>query len=176
MPASSAYQAYVEFTRDIQSALNCFSPIVFDRVGGYHRRAVPHRISFPRGEPVPLRGKHELALNFAHAYRLEPGGSGWSVRSAAYYYTLLTRAGRELFVYHWHPETTPDVAFPHLHIEPRVDLLPAQFAKAHFPTGRTSFEDFLEFAVGAFDVTPLRADWRRVLHRGRARLEAERTW
>lgn len=114
-----------------------------------------------------------------HFYRIvaTDGGRGWEVLTAAYYYSIWDRAGREILAYHWHPDV-PDVAFPHLHISPGAvasDLLARAgastahnglwppLAGAHLPTGFTSLHTFLWLAVAQLGVQPRRAEWREIL-------------
>jgi hypothetical protein len=128
---------------------------------------------------VLLQGDGAIALSVRYYYRIVrvEGRRPWQAETAAYYYTFLDNHGREIIGYHWHP-TTPDVTFPHLHVEPgavRMDILEraglpptsnalrVDITAAHFPTHQVTPEEMVRLAIAQFRVRPRRSDWEAVL-------------
>jgi hypothetical protein len=174
-----------EFKGALQQALSCVTrDVLVVNAGGYAPSAVdrePHMLTFAR-DPVLLGGPAQLVLSANHRYRvLRPGSAGpWRVQTAAYYYRFEDILGRELLALHWHPETVPDVPYPHLHIGRGVvamesliaaglsaqhNALRPEIAGAHIPTSRIALEHVLELAIRHFSVPPLRPDWEAVFSR-----------
>jgi len=118
-----------------------------------------------------LRG---VALAVRVSVRFDPV-AGASI--AGYSYRLLERNGRELLVFHWHPDpTVPAPTFPHLHVSARLtvatprgepDALP--LAKLHLPTGHVSLPAVVRMLIEEFAVRPLTSTWQARL------MEAEAT-
>lgn len=65
--------------------------------------------------------------------------------------------------YHWHPEQTPHVAFPHLHLEAGAGVRREELTRAHLPTGWVSLEAVLRLTITDFGTAPLRDDWQETL-------------
>jgi hypothetical protein len=140
----------------------------------------PYTLTFAR-DPIRLAGAAQLLLSVSHRYRvLRSGTAGpWKVETAAYYYEFEDALGRELLAFHWHPETVPDVPYPHLHIGRGVvamdsliaaglssqhNALRPEIAAAHIPTSRVALEHVLDLAIRHFSVPPLRPDWEAVFN------------
>ncbi len=83
-----------------------------------------------------------------------------------YAYALRHGDGRELLVYHWHPESRSDITFPHLHVKAGTDLRREEFAKAHIPTGWIAFQDVIWLAITEFRAKPKKG-WQTILRRTR---------
>jgi hypothetical protein len=148
------------------------------------------------GNVVPLRtrdGRADLRLGVYHHYTVvhlpndvtdrEP----FKISSSRYMYELLDRDEREIFVYHWHPEGVSTFLQPHMHfsgaspiaLAPGLgDIAPRYLAidKAHFPTGRTPFEDVVALLIREFDVAWRRDDWEEILRDNLAAIQRGRTW
>lgn len=92
----------------------------------------------------------------------------WRIQLAAYAYKLSTVRNEELLAFHWHPEATPPVSFPHLHV--RSDVAPLSH-KTHVPTGHVSLADVVRLLIVEFGVPPLRDDWQAILDAATSRLE-----
>lgn len=178
MSGRTQAEAVHNFLEPVREALSCLVVPAIQVGGGYHASAEPHVMVLSGGEPVRLDGDLRLALTVQHHYRVveaEGDAGPWKVRSAAYIYAVDDREGNELLSYHWHPLTTPDVPFAHLHFrrpaEPYQQLL-----HAHFPTGRVSMERLIRFLIHELQVEPRRDDWPKVIERTNAQFEEWRTW
>ncbi len=98
---------------------------------------------------------------------------------AGYSYRLLERNGRELLVFHWHPDpTVPAPTFPHLHVSARLvvpnpagdpDTLPLD--KLHLPTGHVSLPAVVRMLIEEFAVRPLTPTWQARLTEAEATLQ-----
>jgi len=134
-----------------------------------------------RANTVPLRlnsGESALKLGVFLQYTVShtpgiPRGAAYVVQTFGYRYEVTDPSGRELFVYHWHPEGSSHIREPHLHIlASPFTLLIEEFRqgapelaidKAHFPTGQIVLPDVIRLLIEDLGVKPRNADWRRVL-------------
>src|SRR5439155_9569266 len=94
-----------------------------------------------------LPGESELTINVIMNYKIvEASGKlgPYKVRITAYYYSLEDKDGDEILLYHWHPDNTPNIKFPHLHI------CQTNFKKKHLPTSRIALEQVLRLVVDEF--------------------------
>ena len=183
MPKPAA--AVNDFKGWLRQALSCVTrDVLVVSPGGYAPSAAerePHMLTFAR-DPVLLGGPAQLVLSVNHRYRVLRSGSAgpWRVQTAAYYYRFADILGRELLAFHWHPETVPQVPYPHLHVGRGVvamesliaaglsaqhNALGPEIAAAHIPTSRIALEHVFELAIRHFSVPPLRPDWEAVFDR-----------
>lgn len=146
--------------------------------GGYEPASAPHGLTLG-ADPAPLAGPGGLSVSIRHYYQLVRSdvGADWLAETAAYYYSLADRDGREVLAYHWHP-MTPAVTSPHLHIElgavrrevlERAGLTTAHnalrrdLAGAHLPTHQIGLTEFIRMLITQFGIPPRRRDWERLL-------------
>jgi hypothetical protein len=168
----------------LQVALSCVTPAVLrTSTGGHDDRTKVHALLLNNGDPAPLRARPrhtKIRLGVKAQYRIveDPGPRGpWKVRTAAYEYAIETEDGREVLVYHWHPNANSPVTFPHVHVgstELKTDGVLDH--KDHLPTGRVALQQVIRLAVSDFGAKPLRADWPDVLEQTEAMFQAQRTW
>ena len=114
------------------------------------------------GVPVRLHAQLPIFLSARMFYRLEQHERLWQAGTSAYWYSLHDER-HEIFAYHWHPEQTPNVTFPHLHLEAGAGVQRAELTRAHLPTGGVTLAAFLRMAIRDFGVEPRRNDWQNVL-------------
>lgn len=183
MLARGAAKAVDQYVEPIQRALSCITQAVLDIGGGYapNPEGSPHVLTLSGGPFARLRGGQRIAITVVQSYRVgqedDEKRSSWRVHTASYAYGLhRLEDERQVLAYHWHPDDTPDVPFPHLHIGSGAGDLRARFSKYHLPTGRVTVEDVVLLAVREFGVEPLRRDWERVLRESRRTFEQRRTW
>ncbi|CAN5660458.1 hypothetical protein BH24CHL1_BH24CHL1_10600 [soil metagenome] len=145
-------------------------------------------VAFQHGQAVPLRRsgrRSPLFFEVAQGYRVfrepEPDDVPQYGLSVTYYeYRIMADDGREMIVFHWHPGRG-GVNWPHLHVRSlmidssRHDL-GRRFSTLHLPTSRVSIEQVVEALITQFDVTPLRADWQRILDAGQSAFKESRKW
>lgn len=102
----------------------------------------------------------------------------YRVTTRAYNYTLAEDSGgdegQEIMAFQW--DANDGLPFPHMHLSFATGALRAEFQHAHIPTGRVAVEDFLEFIIRDFGVTPLRESWRNDLQRSRDSFRQYKTW
>jgi hypothetical protein len=147
------------YVSPLQRVVSCFTAAVLTVKGGYFPSPAPHVLTFGElGDPVVLSGHPRLALSVVQDYRIvrdDQERGAWRVTTAGYVYELDDADGRRILGYHWHPETTADKPFPHLHVHTgtRTD---AQMVseRIHLPTGRIALEDVLRLSVREFGVRP----------------------
>jgi hypothetical protein len=172
MAGRTPFKAYQNYQKRLQAALNC---IVVERltVPGVS----PHEIDFPytvtlhRGHPVNLRGPHRLSLVVSQSFRIveaEGDRGPYRVQTISYFYEVATRAGDEVLVYHWTPETEEGRNYGHLHVGrsciAEASPLPHdRFHRLHIPTGRVSLESILRFLIEDLEVPSRKENWRDVL-------------
>ncbi len=126
---------------------------------------------------VPLgRRPQQLALTLTQRYYVIADGDRhgpWRVHVIEYIYYLFTMRGEAVLAYHYHPDTTPEVMYPHLHVPSQVAPLTD---RAHIPTGRVSLEAVIRFAISQCGVQPFRTDWRAILDANERAFLENRTW
>lgn len=158
-------EAVRTYLAPLQRALSCLSDAVA-RVGGYHPREDPQTLIVNNGQPVPLgRSPSPVFLRMRHTYRIvrTPIGDQWIVRPLSYIYSVRDESDREVFAYHWHPDESPDVVFPHLHMGFGVLFRGEGLWRKHMPTGHQTLMTVLRLTIRDFGVQPTRADWSDVL-------------
>ncbi len=172
---SEAVQNYLE---PLQRAISCVTNSVLNVRGGYHPSADPHPLALAGGAPVSLSSNPAISMSVLQNYRIleyEGPGGPWKVSIVSYYYSLEDTERREI-LYHWHPQGTSTVTFPHVHVRAGGHLGSTRIDEAHFPTGRVALEDVLRLAIREFGVNPRRTDWAEVLDTTQAAYEDWRTW
>jgi hypothetical protein len=101
----------------------------------------------------------------------------FKVRTRSYIYSLEDEAHAEILAFHWHPDTTLEITFPHLHIcQGAGERIRQEIRDIHFPTGRIAFEEFGELLLKEFNVVPERRDADVILRHNLKRFKAHRTW
>ena len=97
-------------------------------------------------------------------------------KSPSYLTITLWKTPKGEILYHWHPQGTSTVNFPHVHLRPGGQLGGTRINEAHFPTGLVALEEVLRLAIREFGVRPRRPDWAEVLDSTQAAYEDWRTW
>lgn len=87
-----------------------------------------------------------------------------------YAYRLCEPGGREILVYHWHPEGLSSVTRPHIHLSSRIRPIPLDpvglmlpLANHHIPTGQIALADVVRYLIAEAGVEPRRPDWAEIL-------------
>lgn len=164
MAERSPALAVQRFVEPLQLALSCVTNAVLVHSGRYQPGEA--RFLHLTGSPAPLDSANRLAFALRLQYRLATDTEThhrWNVILAAYEYRLLDSNGRELFAYHWHPESRSPITFPHLHLSRGGEAILLNVEQAHFPTGMVSLPEVLRRFIRDFAVGPQRDDWDHVL-------------
>lgn len=87
-----------------------------------------------------------------------------------YSFRLVERTGREILVFHWHPEGPSPVTYPHIHLSGRIRPIPLEpvgsmlpLADHHIPTGPVPLADVVRYLITEAGVEPRRPDGADVL-------------
>lgn len=87
-----------------------------------------------------------------------------------YAYRLCESGGREILVFHWHPESVSTVKHPHVHLSSRIRPIPLEpvgltlpLAEHHIPTGPVALADVVRYLIAEAGVEPRRPDWTDIL-------------
>lgn len=171
MAGRTPSEAIRAFTSPIQAALTCFADGRVS-VDQYTTGAVGV-LTFNRSADVLLNGPGKVTLSVAMRYRIVDNVGAatkkWKVSTVGWIYTLKDGGGALIADYHWHPEITPDIAFPHLHA-------PDDASRRHLPTGRVLIEDVLSLAVESGAQARDPAKWERVRELNVANFAKGATW
>lgn len=133
-------------------------------------------------DPVQLRCRsgERIAFSASQNFRIiqAKGSLGpWRVSTAAYYYSIETVEGQEILQYHWHPEDTGGIDYPHLHLGAAAGKLRADLASAHVRTSRVSLEYVLEMLIEDFGVRARgQSEWRSRLRKAHRKFREARSW
>jgi hypothetical protein len=96
------------------------------------------------------------------------------VSTAGWIYDLADADDTPIVAFHWHPQGSGRVTYPHIHAYSVHEL--EELHKLHPPTGRISIESVVRFLIEDLDVVPRRADWRAILERNEDLFRERRTW
>lgn len=154
--------ATADIRRAVGRAIACVAEAYLGVLPGIRPNSVA--LSLNRGASVPLRADTPLRLFVEVRYTAVQVDRRWAPRITAYYYALEDER-YEILAYHWHPEQTPNVTFPHLHLEAGSGVRRQELTRAHLPTGHVPLPAFLRMAITDFGVEPRREDWQDVLAR-----------
>lgn len=173
-------EAVKNFADSMQKSASCVTKSVLRlSKNPYDESKKLHTLTFP-DDPVTLRGiEGDFALSVRHEYRIVRGEGlygRWKVRTVGYYYELQTESNKEILSHHWHPESRSPLIFPHMHIGWGSGSTVKGLFEPHYPTPRTSLEDFLWMLIENFGVRWEQENWKTILSRGRTRYEQDRTW
>jgi hypothetical protein len=178
VPGRNPAEAIANYIRPLQQSLSCFTRAVI-RPSGYDPEIL---LAATFNQPnIELLTKHDevLRLSFIHTFSvIKPLLLGsFKVRTRSYLYIIEDDAHREIVGFHWHPETTPEIPFPHLHIyEGAGAAIRQEIRNIHFRTDQTAFEEFALMLVDYFDVVPERSDAAEVLRNNLRRFKEQRSW
>jgi hypothetical protein len=123
--------------------------------------------------------RHEiLHLTFVQLFSVERRSVlPYKIRTRAYHYMLEDEHRSEILGFHWHPESTPDIQFPHLHIcGAAARDLRSEIRDIHFKTDRIAFEEFGLMLLRHFEVEPERNDAESLLMRNLDLFKRYRSW
>jgi hypothetical protein len=135
-------------------------------------------------EPPPrLERKNgtRLFLSIVQTYTIVklPDDGGFKAHTTSYYYSALVedqqRVRREILAFHWHPESTPKLKWPHLHVIPEQD---EHLPYIHFPTGRCAIEDFVYMLIRDLKVKARKPydEWKKILAKNRRAFATTASW
>ena len=166
MRGRTSAEAVNSYRQGVQSLISCLTNSVVDVAGGYHPAPSPHSLLLNNGQTVRLAGALRFGLQLQQSYLIEAPetrGGLWTVRVAAYVYTLSDSDQREILNYHWHPLGNSRIVRPHLHLEQGALVGLSGIRGAHFPTGPVAIDVFLRFLIEELSVEPTRPDWDVIL-------------
>jgi len=169
LPARTPREALILRRIAVSQSLQCVTDAYLDvRIRGADG-TTPITVILNRLIPAPLPAPTPLAFTLRMIWHTVQQESGWIARTGTYYYTLHDER-HEILAYHWHPEQTPNVTFPHLHLEAGAGVQRDELTRAHLPTGGVTLAAFLRMAIHDFSVEPRRDDWQNVLEHNEAEL------
>jgi hypothetical protein len=125
-----------------------------------------HRAAFQRGT-VGLRrhhGLHPIRLMLSHEYIVRDAAQRqgwWEAVTTGWTYNILDHGGRTIVAFHWHPEGSGRVTWPHLHAYSTHESV--ELHKLHPPTGTITAGSVVRFLIEDLDVLPRRPDWQAIL-------------
>ncbi len=93
------------------------------------------------------------------------------------YAVELERNNQEVVAFPWEGHSAGVVTFAHMHLgHANSETFPHIGPKAHVPTGRVAFEDFIHFLIRDLGVFSLKSDWQDILSETRAPFLERKTW
>ena len=107
--------------------------------------------------PVKLqrKGGDPLYLAVTQTYRVvEPTPRQFKAKTTAYLYEVSVKRNSDelanVFEFHWHPDTTRSLKWPHLHVVGNTQ--DGNVERVHFPTARLAVEDLIRLLIRDFGV------------------------
>lgn len=96
----------------------------------------------------------------------------YRITTRSYHYAvLLGPASQEpIIAWDWHPGTSPDHAYPHIHTSINDHL--GRGISLHIPTGkRVTIEQVVAFLISEMDVVPVVEEWAEILGEHQSRFD-----
>ena len=155
-------EAFAAAVADVTRVYLCVTNAYIDARTSVARENGLFALALNRSDLVRLRAPVPLALTMRQYLRAVRIEHGWYIRLAAYWYALRDER-HEILAYHWHPEQTPNVPFPHLHLEAGAGIQRDELTRAHLPTGFVPLAAVLRLTITDFGAEPLRDDWQETL-------------
>jgi hypothetical protein len=178
VPGKNPSEAAREYLTPLQQSLSCMSNDVI-RPSSYDPNVLLTATLSDISVELMTDQEEILYLSFVqHFSIIEPAVRlfRYKVKTRAYYYGLENAAHKEILMFHWHPETTPENAFPHFHIGSGAGDFRPEIGDIHFPTSRIAFEEFCLLLINEFGVIPERSDAKIVLERNLSQFKKHRSW
>lgn len=182
MPGRTARAAFDSFVGPIQQALSC---VTIEQLKYSHDARQPgavRSVALPPGANyIQLPGELGLKFHASIEYELAETDDAergpWKVRTRQYRYHVVTADQTEVLLYHWHPDSTPQRPYPHLHVGSTQLTANAVISGGdHIPTGRVALESVIRLLITEFAVAGRRDDWSKVLEDAEQRFIRWRTW
>lgn len=175
MPGRTPQEAFSAFVDPLGEALKCVATAkILTSPGGRDRLDVEHSlmITGKDNDGYTKLGSESGARKLEFMARMRyliitddrEGYGPYRITTRAYDYAVQTQDKCLVLAYHWHPTGQSHVATPHLHLgssELKADSVLS--SKAHYPTGRITFESAVETSIH-LGAVPKYADWQEILH------------
>ncbi len=178
MPGKNPAEAVREYIQPLQRSLSCLSKHVL-RPSGYDPDLL-HVVTLSETSAAVLTGSNEL-LHFSFLQQFSVvrsrTSSTYHIRTRSYFYSLEDRNNQEIIAFHWHPEETEDITFPHLHICAAAGhRIRQEILDIHFRTDRLAFEEFCQLMIAEFAVIPEREEFSAILNHNLKLFKDHRSW
>jgi len=179
VPGKTPFEAVREYRDSLQQSLSCLSRRIL-RTSGCEPNALHEVVLSQPTAQLITRNQETLHLTFVQAFSIiEPLWSlpfRFKVRTRAYWYGLEDRHHTEIVAFHWHPEDTSAIGFPHFHLRQAAGQFRPELGKIHFRTDRFAFEEFCLLLIEEFRVIPDRDDAKEVLEKNLKLFKQHKTW
>jgi hypothetical protein len=182
LPGRTPREALDDYVEPLRDAIHCVTQfrLTLEETGRIQSDTA-YALNLNKMAPVQLQRESGVLLTVAQVIRIVEsenprGHRPFEVYVLKYFYRLSGEDGREIFGFHWTPDSLEpgEVTFPHLHVGPGVTLGRTlkggiDLNKVHVPTGRVSLPAIIRMAIVEFGVKPIRSNWERVLDRSEQR-------
>lgn len=181
MPGASPAAAVDAFLDPLREALACIGVAHFTLSPGARGEVGrTHAWTLNRGEQALELG---TGLNFRASMRFEildqgqsSGRSRFRVTTREYIYSY-RQGKREILGAHWHPIGSSRYLEPHYHVGgPAIADTGVYLERAHIPSHRVSFEEFIRLMISELKVPPRCSDWEDRLRRTESTFKEYKTW
>jgi len=177
MPSRTASEADRQFTYFFRESLSVITnAFLLANAEASHRILIyepPVRLQRKAGDPLFLAVTQTYSLVQTQDRQFKANTTGYM------YEVLVKRNSTELetiFEFHWHPQTTPRLRWPHLHVIGNTH--DGDIARVHFPTARLAIEDFIRLLIRDFGVKPRLPyeDAKKILTKNKKALMESASW
>ena len=148
MPGKTPQLALDNYLHPLRQSLACVTNCQFAYTSARPNLESLLTLSEPTAALLSQEGV-EFWLSFQHNYKIQVSGRGYKVTTLSYRYGIEDCEHNEIMLYHWHPKSR--VVLPHIHI-PCAGVVRPELDKAHMPTLRIAFEDFLFCLITEFHI------------------------
>lgn len=171
MPGKTPQLALDNYLHPLRQSLACVTDCCFAYTSAVPNESHLLTLAQPTA-PLESHDGEKLWLSFEHDFKIQASGRGYKVTTLAYRYGAEDEDHDEILLYHWHPES--EVKSPHLHV-PCAGNARRELRKAHLPTLRISFEDFLLCLISEFRIRAV-ANAEQVLLANREAFRKNCSW
>lgn len=161
-PARSRAEAFRAFRDRLQQVVSCITYSVLTAHGD--SAGQPNQLLLT--PPASLSGSVPLVVGLGQYFDIvtQQTGRTWTVTTTQYVYDVADEHG-VILGYHYHPEVSTEVPFPHVHVYRGGSIGDQAVGTMHLPTGPISLASFIRLLHREFDVPYIRPDAETILDR-----------
>jgi hypothetical protein len=175
VPGRNASEADTNFAHYLRESLSVLTTSVLLASREGNERILLYR------EPakLPRKNGNPLFIDITQTYLIVETADGFKAQTTAYSYGILAKEGdgfREILQFHWHPKTTKNLKWPHMHVV--GNTYDGDLSRVHIPTGRLAIEDFIRVLIRDFDVKARLSyeDAKKILTKNKAAFCESASW
>ncbi|MDP4013089.1 MAG: hypothetical protein U0990_00735 [Candidatus Nanopelagicales bacterium] len=182
MPGRTPSAAYKAFAKPIQESIACLKgqgKVTCSPGGRSDKDQTQIHSWMLNGDNGLQNGRLHFRALMLYSFTERPDelpGERWKISTRGYKYQIAVDA-EALIEWHWHPDSTLGVVFPHLHLQKAALTNKGVITpRSHIPAGRTSLESVIRALIAEFKWPPTSGDWSERLALNESVFRLYATW